>query len=59
MADPEGTLGGPVHWPLTMAAVLFLAAYAWPILEPGLPEPWLGTCRTTTVVAWLRLVTLL
>lgn len=25
------------EWPLTAAAVLFLAAYAWPILDPELP----------------------
>jgi hypothetical protein len=23
-------------WPLTRAAVIFLAAYAWPILDPGI-----------------------
>ena len=25
------------HWPLMAAAVAFLVAYAWPILDPGLP----------------------
>jgi len=27
-------------WPLTIAALLFLGAYAWPILDPELAQPW-------------------
>ena len=27
-----------MEWPLTIAAVVFLGAYAWPILDPGLPS---------------------
>lgn len=38
------------EWPLTVAALFFLVAYAWPILDPGLSEGW----RTTTeVLSWL------
>jgi voltage-gated potassium channel len=39
-------------WPLTVAAVVFLAAYAWPILEPDLGSPWRGWCRAVTWLAW-------
>lgn len=38
------------EWPLTGLAVLFLAAYAWPILKPDLETPWPALCR---VIAWL------
>lgn len=37
------------NWPLTLAALLFLGAYAWPVLDPGLPAAWAGFCH---VVAW-------
>lgn len=40
------------EWPLTGAAILFLVAYAWPILEPSLSGPWQAACRVTTWVAW-------
>ncbi len=38
------------EWPLTIAALVFLAAYAWPILDPGLPE---GVRTTCAVIGWL------
>jgi voltage-gated potassium channel len=35
-----------------LAAVVFLAAYAWPIIQPGLPR-WADlTCRWTGLVIW-------
>lgn len=37
------------NWPLTIAAVMFLAAYAWPIVEPDLAQPWPEVSR---LVAW-------
>jgi voltage-gated potassium channel len=40
-------------WPLTVAAVLFLVAYAWPIIEPDLAPGLLRVCRVVTVAAWL------
>lgn len=40
-------------WPLTVAAVLFLAAYAWPILDPDLAGTWVELCRTVTLSAWV------
>jgi voltage-gated potassium channel len=38
--------------PLTLLAVAFLAAYAWPILEPDLPSPWDTALGTIGVVIW-------
>lgn len=40
------------NWPLTLAALLFLVAYAWPILDPDLAEGWALACRVVTWVAW-------
>jgi hypothetical protein len=38
--------------PLLLAAVVFLAAYAIPIIHPELP-PWLAAaCRTTSLLVW-------
>ncbi len=38
--------------PLTVAAVLFLAAYAWPILVPDLAAPWPRVSNAVTWAAW-------
>jgi voltage-gated potassium channel len=44
------------EWPLILAALAFLAAYAIPILDPGLPR-WLGAlCWWTTWFTWLLFV---
>jgi len=40
------------NWPLTIAALLFLGAYAWPILEPDLAGGWATACRVVTWGAW-------
>ena len=40
------------EWPLTATAVVFLAAYAWPILDPGLSSVWVTVCRFVTWAAW-------
>lgn len=40
------------EWPLTIAAVLFLVAYAVPILDPGGPLWLLNVCRWTSWVTW-------
>lgn len=37
------------EWPLTAAAVIFLAAYAWPILQPELSGP---TRRGLSILSW-------
>jgi voltage-gated potassium channel len=44
------------EWPLTSAAVLFLVAYAWPILNPTLDGRWAGLCRLVTWAAWALFV---
>ena len=44
------------EWPLTVLAVLFLAVYAWPILDPDQPAWALVLCRVTTAVVWLVFV---
>lgn len=38
--------------PLAGAALLFLAAYAWPILQPTLPHPARLSCDVTVYAAW-------
>jgi voltage-gated potassium channel len=40
------------NWPLTAAAMIFLAAYAWPILEPDLARPWPYVCELLTWATW-------
>jgi voltage-gated potassium channel len=40
------------EWPLTFTAVLFLAAYATPILRPQLPENWRAACRAVVILTW-------
>jgi voltage-gated potassium channel len=41
------------EWPLTAVALLFLVAYAWPILNTDLPRWAVTTAAVTTGVAWL------
>jgi voltage-gated potassium channel len=43
-------------WPLTFTAVLFLVAYAAPILKPDLVDPLPAICRVVTWVAWALFV---
>jgi voltage-gated potassium channel len=45
------------EWPLTALAVLFLAAYAWPILNPDLPSGWATVCQWVTWGAWAAFAT--
>lgn len=40
------------EWPLTLAALLFLTAYAWPIIDPGLAPPWPAVCAAVTWTTW-------
>jgi voltage-gated potassium channel len=39
-------------WPLSAAAALFLAAYAWPILDPALTGLWRSACLWVTWTTW-------
>ena len=40
-------------WPLTVAALGFLVAYAWPILQPSLDGSVTATLSALTVILWL------
>src|SRR5262245_15518810 len=40
------------EWPLTILALLFLVAYAWPILDPSLPPAAHLACDVVNFVAW-------
>ncbi|GAA3802219.1 potassium channel family protein [Amycolatopsis tucumanensis] len=41
-----------MEWPLTGVAVLFLGAYAWPILQPSLGSTGRVWCEVVTWLAW-------
>lgn len=41
------------NWPLTAAAVVFLGAYAGPIIWPQLPQPALAACSVATWTTWV------
>jgi voltage-gated potassium channel len=40
------------QWPLVLLALLFVAAYAWGVLRPDLPQWLLTTLHVVTVIAW-------
>lgn len=40
-------------WPLAGVALLFLGAWAWPIVDPTLGRGWRTACATTLVVVWV------
>lgn len=44
------------EWPLTAAALLFLVAYAWPILDPGLPADLRRALGLAAWAAWALFV---
>lgn len=41
------------EWLLAAAAVLFLAAYAWPILDTHLATSWKSVCRIVVIGTWV------
>ncbi len=41
------------EWPLTALALLFLAAYAWPIIDTSLTPPWPAIAGFITTVTWV------
>ena len=45
------------EWPLIVAAVLFLAAYALPILDPAMSAGPRAVLRAVTWVAWAAFLT--
>ena len=44
-----------VQVPLLVASLLFVVAYAWPILDPGLPAAWHHTCDVVVWATWALL----
>ena len=40
------------EWPLTLAAVTFLVAYALPVLRPTVSPEVIAACELATWVAW-------
>jgi voltage-gated potassium channel len=44
------------EWPLAGLAVAFLAAYAWPILDPHLPPAAKHACDAVNVAVWIVFV---
>jgi voltage-gated potassium channel len=42
-----------VDWPLTVAAVAFLIAYAWPILNTGISDSTARVCGWIVVITWV------
>ena len=53
---PEERWDRAAEWPLTVAALVFLAAYAVPILDPGVPPGDRQMLRVVTWVAWALFV---
>ena len=44
-----------VQLPLTLASVVFLAAYAWPIIDTGLSPAWVAACSAVVWLTWAML----
>lgn len=40
------------EWPLTVAALVFIAAYAAPIIDPALSPTWVTTCEALVTGTW-------
>ncbi|WP_018348700.1 potassium channel family protein [Longispora albida] len=56
--DPRSRLSrweSRTGWPATALAVVFLAAYATPILWPGLPDGWHRACDGADLAIWALL----
>jgi voltage-gated potassium channel len=44
------------EWPLAVLALVFLVAFAWPILQPGIGPSWRHVCTVTDYVIWVVFV---
>jgi voltage-gated potassium channel len=51
-AAPRRRWEKATNWPLMVAAVIFLAAYAIPVLDPDLPTRLLDLCRWLSWITW-------
>ncbi|GAB3662098.1 potassium channel family protein [Nocardioides korecus] len=60
MLTPESTRSErwdhAVQLPLTLASIAFVAAYAWPIVDPGLGRGWSALCAVVVWGTWGLLV---
>jgi voltage-gated potassium channel len=55
MGDPEQRLHRWEHltaYPLTLLSLLFIAVYAWPILDPGMRDHWRSVCQAGDLLIW-------
>lgn len=55
--SPEARWARATEWPLTVLAVAFLGAYAWPILDPDLGATWAMRCTWVSWAAWAGFAT--
>jgi voltage-gated potassium channel len=55
-ASPEERWESAAQLPLLLASVLFVVAYAWPILDPGLPPAVRSACTLVVWGTWIVLV---
>jgi voltage-gated potassium channel len=44
------------EWPLAILALIFLAAYAWPILQPDISPFWRHACTVIDILIWVVFV---
>ena len=44
------------EWPLAVLALVFLAAYAWPILRPEISPSWKHVCTVIDILIWVVFV---
>jgi voltage-gated potassium channel len=44
------------EWPLAVLAFVFLVAYAWPILQPGMSASWRHITKVTDYLIWVVFV---
>jgi hypothetical protein len=44
------------EWPLAVLALVFLAAYAWPILQPDISPAWKHVCTVIDILIWVVFV---
>jgi voltage-gated potassium channel len=58
MSKPEslGRWEQGAEWPLALVALLFLGAYAWPILDLGLAGSLRSICRVVDYAAWAAFI---
>ncbi len=50
--EPESVWEAQTEWPMTAVAVVFLGAYAWPILDLHLAHPLRAACTILVYLTW-------